>query len=142
MDQAIANRFYQYRKKSGLSQEELAARLGISRQSVSKWERGEASPDTENLIRLARLYGVSLDDLVNGIVPDEPAAPPEEPDSPEEAAAEDSSEPTTQPEPESGGSEEKTSVHISWKDGIHVFPMERSFSKILPQHMIDNGSFI
>ena len=41
MDQAIANRFYEYRKKSGLSQEELAARLGISRQSVSKWERGD-----------------------------------------------------------------------------------------------------
>lgn len=124
MDQAIANRFYEYRKKSGLSQEELAARLGISRQSVSKWERGEASPDTENLIRLARIYGVSLDDLVNGIVPDEPEkdAEPMRPEFGQE-------EPEPQPEQEesqaaaeenTAASTEKTNVHISWKDGIHV----------------------
>ncbi|MDR1569038.1 MAG: helix-turn-helix domain-containing protein [Oscillospiraceae bacterium] len=54
------------RKQNGLSQEELAERLGVTRQAVSKWERGEALPDTENLITLARLYRVSLDELLLG----------------------------------------------------------------------------
>ena len=49
----------------GLSQEELAGKVGVSRQAVSKWERAESSPDTENLISLAKLYGVSLDELLN-----------------------------------------------------------------------------
>ena len=61
----IAYRLVQLRKQKNLSQEELAAQLGISRQAVSKWERAEASPDTDNLILLARLYGVSLDELLN-----------------------------------------------------------------------------
>ncbi len=61
----IANRLIQLRKKHGLSQEELADKLGLSRQAVSKWERAEASPDTDNLICLAKLYGVSLDELLS-----------------------------------------------------------------------------
>ena len=65
MNIEIANRLIELRMKSGLSQEELADRLGLSRQAVSKWERAEASPDTDNLICLARIYGVSLDDLLN-----------------------------------------------------------------------------
>jgi transcriptional regulator with XRE-family HTH domain len=65
MNIEIANRLVELRKKSGLSQEELAAKLGLSRQAVSKWERAEASPDTDNLICLAKLYGVSLDDLLD-----------------------------------------------------------------------------
>lgn len=66
MDIKTANRLYELRKKKGLSQEALAEKLGISRQSVSKWERAESSPDTDNLIALAKLYGVSLDDLLLG----------------------------------------------------------------------------
>jgi len=65
MNIEIANRLVELRKKSGLSQEELAAKLGLSRQAVSKWERAEASPDTDNLICLAKLYGVSLDRLLD-----------------------------------------------------------------------------
>ncbi|UZT82484.1 helix-turn-helix domain-containing protein [Caproicibacterium sp. BJN0003] len=64
MNIEIANRMVQLRKKKGLSQEELAEKLGISRQAVSKWERAESSPDTDNLILLARLYQISLDDLL------------------------------------------------------------------------------
>lgn len=64
MNIEIANRLVRLRKQNGLSQEELASRLGISRQAVSKWERAEASPDTDNLILLAREYGVSLDELL------------------------------------------------------------------------------
>ena len=65
MNIEIANRLVKLRKKHGLSQEELADKLGISRQAVSKWERAESSPDTDNLICLAKLYGVSLDELLD-----------------------------------------------------------------------------
>jgi len=64
MNIEIANRLVELRKKMGLSQEDLADKLGISRQAISKWERAEASPDTDNLICLAKIYGVSLDDLL------------------------------------------------------------------------------
>ena len=66
MNIETANRLYQYRKKMGISQEELAARIGVSRQAVSKWERAEASPDTDNLIELAKVYGLTLDELLQG----------------------------------------------------------------------------
>lgn len=65
MNIEIANRLVEMRKEKGLSQEALAAELGISRQAVSKWERAESSPDTSNLITLAKLYQMSLDDLLN-----------------------------------------------------------------------------
>lgn len=64
MNLEIANRLVSLRREHGLSQEELAAKLGVSRQAVSKWERCESSPDTDNLIALARLYGISLDTLL------------------------------------------------------------------------------
>lgn len=65
MNIEIANRLQQLRKEKGYSQEELAKELGLSRQAVSKWERAESSPDTDNLICLAKLYGMSLDELLN-----------------------------------------------------------------------------
>lgn len=61
-----ANRLVQLRKAHNLSQEELAERLCVSRQAVSKWERAESSPDTDNLIALAKLYNISLDELIQG----------------------------------------------------------------------------
>ena len=64
----IANKLTQLRKNHGYSQEDLAEKLLVSRQAISKWERGEALPDTENLIALSRLYGVSLDELVGNEV--------------------------------------------------------------------------
>lgn len=66
MDLAMAQRLVDRRKAAGLSQEALAAQLGVSRQAVSKWERSESSPDTDNLIAIAALYGVSLDELLYG----------------------------------------------------------------------------
>lgn len=60
----MAKRLVDRRRAAGLSQEGLAERLGVTRQAVSKWERSESSPDTDNLIALAKLYGVSLDDLL------------------------------------------------------------------------------
>lgn len=64
MNVEIAQRLAELRRKKGYSQEALANELGLSRQAVSKWERAESSPDTENLIALAKLYGVSLDELL------------------------------------------------------------------------------
>jgi len=64
MNIEIANRLVTLRKQFNLSQEELASRLGISRQAVSRWERAEASPDTDNLINLSKIYSVSIDSLL------------------------------------------------------------------------------
>lgn len=63
-----------YRKAAKLSQEELAARVGVSRQAVSKWELDETMPDTENVIQLSRIFGVSCDYLLREEV-DEQGAP-------------------------------------------------------------------
>ena len=65
MNIEIANRLVTLRKRNSLSQEALAEKLGISRQAVSKWERAEASPDTDNLILLSRIYGISMDELLS-----------------------------------------------------------------------------
>ena len=56
---------FQARKRSGLSQEGVAEKLGVSRQTVSKWETGETVPDIYQSKKMARLYGVSLDELID-----------------------------------------------------------------------------
>lgn len=61
---SLGNHLFHARKKKGLSQEEVAEKLGISRQTVSKWETDETLPDICQSKRLAMLYGVSLDELV------------------------------------------------------------------------------
>jgi len=53
-----------YRKRAGLSQEALAAKIGVSRQAVSKWELGETTPDVEKLVLLAQSFGVTTDELL------------------------------------------------------------------------------
>lgn len=69
----LAEKIYQLRKAKNWSQEDLAAKIGVSRQSVSKWERGEALPDLERMISLSDIFGVSIDDLIrsNKITEDE-----------------------------------------------------------------------
>lgn len=62
----FAERILYCRKKALLSQEELAGRLGVSRQAVSKWETGESIPDMNNLAALAEVLDVSLDWLIKG----------------------------------------------------------------------------
>ncbi len=61
---SLGNHLFHARKKKGLSQEEVAGKLGISRQTVSKWETDETLPDIRQAKRLAVLYGLSLDELV------------------------------------------------------------------------------
>lgn len=69
------NKLYELRKQKGFSQEELAHRLNVSRQTISKWEVGESSPDMEKLIAISDLFEISLDELVLGKAPqkDEPS---------------------------------------------------------------------
>lgn len=55
----------QLRKLNGLSQEELAEKVNVSRQTLSKWESGESMPDLERAAALADVFGVTLDDLVH-----------------------------------------------------------------------------
>ena len=61
----LGKKIHQLRKDSGMSQEELAAQLTISRQAVSKWELGESMPDTENVVQISKLFGVTADYLLN-----------------------------------------------------------------------------
>lgn len=65
MNLMTANRLQQLRKMNGYSQEVLAEKLGISRQSVSKWERAEASPEIDNLMALSKIYGITIDELLD-----------------------------------------------------------------------------
>ena len=66
------------RKRAGLSQEELAERVGVSRQAVSKWELGDAAPEVGKLLALAKVFGVTTDWLLSeeDPAPDESAPPP------------------------------------------------------------------
>lgn len=60
----LAEKLLLLRRRQGLSQEELAARLHVSRQAVSRWESGSALPDAANLVQLSDLFGVTADDLL------------------------------------------------------------------------------
>lgn len=165
MNIEIANRLVNLRKTNNLSQEALAEKLGISRQAVSKWERAEASPDTDNLILLARLYGVSLDDLLR--TEDEIPVPEKEAGGTDDHAYEEGA--------DDGGENSnihigingicvekgKKQVHIDWKgirvgteegqnvnvnwNGIHVNEQERDFGGWEDEegwdgiHVVENG---
>jgi len=67
-----------YRKRAGLSQEELAQRVGVSRQAVSKWELDEATPEVGKLMALAAAFGVTTDQLLSGERPQGAPSPAEE----------------------------------------------------------------
>lgn len=56
-----------FRKQSGFTQEDIAEKLGVSRQAIAKWERGETMPDIESCLKLADLYETTLDMLVRNL---------------------------------------------------------------------------
>ena len=60
----LADKIINERKKNGWSQEELADKLGVTRQSVSKWEGAQASPDLQRILQMSELFGVSTDYLL------------------------------------------------------------------------------
>ena len=61
----ISRNLKSLRKKNQYTQEDIAEKINVSRQSVAQWENGESTPDIESCIKLANLYNVKLDDLVN-----------------------------------------------------------------------------
>ena len=61
----FSDNLIQLRKMKSMSQEELAEKVDVSRQTLSKWETGESLPDIEKSMMLAEIFGVTLDDLVN-----------------------------------------------------------------------------
>ena len=80
MDMTIGKRIAHLRKEKGLTQEELAQHMGISPQAVSKWENDQTCPDISALPKLARLFGVTVDELLEGkeALPAVRMLPPEE----------------------------------------------------------------
>ena len=118
MNIEIANRLVKLRKQNNLSQEGLAEKLGISRQAVSKWERAEASPDTDNLILLARLYGISLDELLK--TEDEiPRPDPEQMDNEKLSGSLEYMEPENFGDGKTSDSGQEDYVHVGFQ-GVHV----------------------
>ena len=65
----MANRIQYLRKTKGMSQEELADRMGVSRQAVSKWESEQSTPDLEKIIIMSELFGVTTDYILKGTEP-------------------------------------------------------------------------
>lgn len=60
----LSERIYQFRRKSGLSQEQLAEKIGVSRQAISKWESGTSMPEFQKLLALSECFHITLDELV------------------------------------------------------------------------------
>ena len=113
----LANRLVEFRKKFGYSQEELGNQLNVSRQSISNWESGEVTPAIDYLKELAKLYGTTLDDLLNC---DKPV---------DEVLGKKSNEFKTENNKGDDGSfivdDGKSFVHVS-KDGLHVIDEDGS----------------
>ena len=61
----IGNKIYELRKQRGLSQEELAYKLGVARQTISKWELGDATPDFKNLMAICEYFGIELEYILS-----------------------------------------------------------------------------
>lgn len=94
----LANRLIEFRKRFNYSQEDLASKLNVSRQSISKWESGECSPSIDYVKELSIIYKVSVDDLINVNKPVEDCYKKEE---------------------DLNQKKNKNNVHVG-KDGIHV----------------------
>ena len=77
---SLGENLQRLRKEKGLSQEDVAQKLFVSRQSVSKWENGAAEPGVENLKALANLYGVTLDELMGNVPAEDRLSTDFEPD--------------------------------------------------------------
>ncbi|MCR5809767.1 MAG: helix-turn-helix domain-containing protein [Clostridiales bacterium] len=154
MNIAFANRLVELRKNKGLSQEELASALGVSRQAVSKWERAESSPEVDNIILLSRIYGMTVDELIGELAPqdgmDEPLVGRSAPE-PAETVSEEAQEKQFSPVDElicdlrgtsnlelvgsedgsfsvevNGTDEEKERIHVSVEGGAVRIEQERS----------------
>lgn len=113
MNDTMAKRLTALRKQRGFSQEQLAEKLNVSRQAVSKWERAETQPDISNLSALSKLYGITIDELINGKAEQEEVQP--NPSSDIEESREDDS------APEEETAAENTDPHIKLYVYIGIF---------------------
>lgn len=68
---SIGQRITQLRTERNMSQNQLAKAMEISRQAVSKWENGTADPSTSNLLKLAKLFGLSPEELIRAVQPEQ-----------------------------------------------------------------------
>ena len=127
------------RKALGLSQEELAQRMGVSRQSVTKWETGLSAPDLDRLVELADTLGVSLDYLLRdqAEAPEGPAESGEA--APAEALPEERGEKTTAAQPASAAAR-----HIALAAGVLMFLIGAGglltmwiYSELFPVQLVD-----
>ena len=127
------------RKALGLSQEELAQRMGVSRQSVTKWETGLSAPDLDRLVELADTLGVSLDYLLRdqAEAPEGPAESGEA--APAEALPEERGEKTTSVQPASAAAR-----HIALAAGVLMFLIGAGglltmwiYSELFPVQLVD-----
>lgn len=66
----FAEQLKHFRSQKGLSQDDLAEKVFLSRQAISRWENGETSPDLDTLVKLASIFEVTLDELVTGVKPE------------------------------------------------------------------------
>lgn len=73
----LAEKILSLRTQRGMSQDDLAEKLEVSRQSVSKWETAQSTPDLDKIIKLANLFGVTVDELVRDGAAPQPPEPPE-----------------------------------------------------------------
>lgn len=76
----LADKIMELRKQAGMSQEELAERMNVSRQSVSKWESAQSTPDLTRILQLSEIFGVSTDTLLKDSIELTAAAPADQPD--------------------------------------------------------------
>lgn len=128
------------RKALGLSQEELAQRMGVSRQSVTKWETGLSAPDLDRLVELADTLGVSLDYLLReqAELPEAFAVQPEAP------SAETTAEERGEKAPGSSASVSATARHIVLAAGVLIFLIGAGglltmwiYSELFPVQLVD-----
>lgn len=151
MDLFTGKKIADLRKFRSLSQEALAEKLGVSRQAVSKWERGEASPDMDNLVALAGIFGIGLDDLLGDkkaaeiLFPAEEKAPqPTVAETAQTAENQGISAPATETKPEdasaaadkdaSENEEKKKSKKALIKKGAEKIKKRREAKKDLPRY--------
>ena len=138
MEQNLSQRLADLRKENKLSQEALAEKMGLSRQAISKWERGESAPDTENLILLSGIYGITLDELLHGKetkeTAEEPIGKSVEEEKPKEKTAEIfAAEIPCEEEKEQGGRGQKKEKSSEEKEGKNLVFLENIEEKVLPK---------
>ena len=73
---AVGKTIARLRQNKNMTQQQLAAALSVSHQAVSKWETGAALPDVQTLMALTRLFGITMEQLLDGEVPEDRVEPP------------------------------------------------------------------